>query len=422
MRVGDFKGKWFKHAALNMLILLVIFGSLIITICAANYGISISSAKKTAKAYVNDLAQLNPEDILNIANGDEISKYKTMLKPQFIVTVYNVRADGTLDLITENSWIKSNSPVIRPLSEYDGKETLGNLEFFVSQKAVLNKAGNVKMYIKVYFSTQNIASAHDALIINYIVFSIVFLFVVVGASLLLARLEVKPLIENSEKQKIFINDISHELRTPLTIIKGNIENLIAESVSSNEQVKEELYDALHEIEYMQDMTTGMLNIVRNSNNTKNKSQDAWLSDIVASVVEVYADLASMSGRSFVAMVDSCSLKLSKEKIKQLLTILLDNALKYTDEGDKIQLSLNVVKNKIKITVSDTGIGVPSEELPKLFERFYRASNVEEKEGTGLGLAIAKSIVDSFNGEITATTNSPKGLAINIEFDANKVNN
>lgn len=418
---SEFKNKWFKHALLNMLILSLIFGALVLTIYGAQYGTTILSMKNSAEQYAEKLSKLLPEDIVNIASGSGGEQYAQVIQPEYIVAVYNIRPDGSAEFITTNVWLNQISPSTSPQAKYTAREKIGQTDFIVSQNSIVNDVGGVRMYVKVFYSMQNLRNAQRMMIVNYVLSAVVVLLVSLGVSIMLAWIGEKPLIESYEKQKVFINDISHELRTPITIIKGNLENLIAENIETNTEVREELYTALHEVEYMSEMTTGMLTIVRNSKQTKSKQQEGALSDIVFGVVDVYADMASMQGRSLVAMVDSCPLKMSKDKIKQLLTILLDNALKYTEEGDKIQLSLKVVKNKIKLIVSDTGIGVPEEELTKLFDRFYRASNVEEKEGTGLGLSIAKSIVESFNGEIYATPNLPKGLTITAEFDYAKVN-
>lgn len=421
MQFFDYKKKWIKYAFLNMLILLLIFGIAIFLICGAIYGTTISSAKNDAQEYAVELSNMNKEDVYKIAKGEDLSTYKDIIRPQYICVLYNVRADGTLELITENGWALSNNLAMRPIANYTAIENIDSQDFIVSQSSITDNGGNVELYIKILYSMANINNTQSELVIVYIIFAIILLVAIIGSSILLAMLEVKPLIESYEKQKVFINDISHEIRTPITIIKGNIENLIAESSSSDGVVNEALYDTLHEIEYMSEMTTGMLSIVRNSKSTEHK-QDGSLSDIVRSVVDVYADMASMSNKSLVAVIDNSNLKISKEKIKQLLTILLDNSFKYTDEGDRIYVRLKALKNKTKITVSDTGIGVPEEELSKLFDRFYRAPNVLDKEGTGLGLSIAKSIVDSFDGTIYATANIPKGLSINIEFDNNKTSN
>ena len=108
--------------------------------------------------------------------------------------------------------------------------------------------------------------------------------------------------------------------------------------------------------------------------------------------------------------------LDRDKVKQLVSILLDNAVKYTRPGDRINVKLkNTARGGCALVVADTGIGVPKGDEEKIFDRFYRASNVGEIQGTGLGLAIAKTIVESLGGTIAARANAPSGLEITVDF-------
>jgi len=102
------------------------------------------------------------------------------------------------------------------------------------------------------------------------------------------------------------------------------------------------------------------------------------------------------------------------KIQELLYILLDNAIRYTNSG-KITLTLLKNQDIVKITVTDSGMGITDQELPLVFERFYRSDTARQRNGTGLGLAIAKTIVEQHNGKIYATSQFGKGTTFHIEF-------
>ena len=100
-----------------------------------------------------------------------------------------------------------------------------------------------------------------------------------------------------------------------------------------------------------------------------------------------------------------------EKLKQLLIILLENAVKYTRDGDKIKVSLKKIDNAYALSVADTGIGIADGEEEKIFDRFYRSENAKNQQGSGLGLAIAKTIVEEVGGKIYATHNIPQGIVV-----------
>lgn len=107
--------------------------------------------------------------------------------------------------------------------------------------------------------------------------------------------------------------------------------------------------------------------------------------------------------------------MDREKIKQLASVLIENAVKYTREGDRINVRLKNTKDGCVLTVSDTGIGVPKGDLDSIFDRFYRADNVKDIPGTGLGLSIAQAIVEGMGGSIKASANVPCGLEITVQL-------
>jgi signal transduction histidine kinase len=110
-----------------------------------------------------------------------------------------------------------------------------------------------------------------------------------------------------------------------------------------------------------------------------------------------------------------------ERMKEVFSNILDNALRYTPEGGQITLSANVVEDQVEMRVRDTGPGVPTEELDRIFERFYRAeaSRTREEGGSGLGFAIAKSIVEKHNGRIWAESKPGEGLTVILRLPIQK---
>lgn len=123
-----------------------------------------------------------------------------------------------------------------------------------------------------------------------------------------------------------------------------------------EDVRELLETCLGEVDYMNDMSSGLLNIVKGQG--KSVKKEDRLGDVVSRTVDMFADLATMGNKSLVADIESCEMAVDGEKVKQLVSVLLDNAVKYTRDGDRITVRLKNLKEGCVLTVSDTGIGVP----------------------------------------------------------------
>lgn len=404
--------KWITFAAINILILTVVFGLLILVYgyFASNH--ALITSEKVVKEYAERLSTLDKEQILKIIDNNSGELISTdEFRQDCYIGLYDFQTDFDAKFISNNAWLNNVKPSINVSTNF-GREKIGDKQFMTCHK----KLDDSDAYVKVFMSLETIDDSREAHVINNVIAIIIFIVFAIAVSVILAYLEVRPLAKNYEEQRRFINDISHEIRTPLTVIKGNVENIMARPEATVKEVNEDLYTLINEVEYMNEMTSGMLTIVRNSNKANN-TKDTNVSDIVRNVIEIYGELSSVSQRALIASIDNVNMRASREKIKQLLMILLDNALKYTKEGDKIIVNLKATAKGCLLTVSDTGIGVTDDDLGMIFERFYRAKNAQDYEGTGLGLSIAKSIVDSYNGTIEARHNIPSGLIISAELMA-----
>lgn len=404
--------KWITFAAINILILTVVFGLLILVYgyFASNH--ALITSEKVVKEYAERLSTLDKEQILKIIDNNSGELISTdEFRQDCYIGLYDFQTDIDAKFISNNAWLNNIKPAINVSTSF-GREKIGDKQFMTCHK----RLDDGDAYVKIFMSLETIDDSREAHVINNVIAIIIFIVFAIAVSVILAYLEVRPLAKNYEEQRRFINDISHEIRTPLTVIKGNVENIMARPEATVKEVNEDLYTLINEVEYMNEMTSGMLTIVRNSNKANN-TKDTNVSDIVRNVIEIYGELSSVSQRALIASIDNVNMRASREKIKQLLMILLDNALKYTKEGDKIIVNLKATAKGCLLTVSDTGIGVTDDDLGMIFERFYRAKNAQDYEGTGLGLSIAKSIVDSYNGTIEARHNIPSGLIISAELMA-----
>jgi two-component system, OmpR family, sensor histidine kinase ArlS len=217
-----------------------------------------------------------------------------------------------------------------------------------------------------------------------------------------------------EHQKHFVADASHELKTPLTVI-SSYADMMKRWGRDNVEVRDEAIEAIsREAERLQNLIRSMLTLAE-------AEQDDWLNVTRFDVVSVVRELSEVLGKTFQRDIrvhsdgHSVSMKGDKDKIRQLLLILIDNAIKYSKEPIDVRVRLH--KNGIKLEVTDYGIGVPESEIPYMFERFYRVDEARNRTtgGSGLGLSIAKKIVDIHEGNMEVYSKPGSGTTISIQL-------
>lgn len=276
--------------------------------------------------------------------------------------------------------------------------------------------------VKIYMNIDGEIAARKELNTALILCTLLLLILGSASSFLIMRKSMKPLYELVDKQITFVSDASHELRTPLAIVQSKIENILAYPNQKVYEVSEDLAISLKELLRLNKLTTDLLALARSDKNrlTYNLSKEN-LNIIISEIVEPFIEIASFENRTLTYEGEDVDAIIDKDKIRELIIILLDNALKYTNENDKINVS---VKNGIFdaiIEVSDTGIGISEETKEKIFERFYREDKARSREtgGNGLGLSIAKTIVTDLKGKINVDHNEPKGTKFIISIPKSK---
>ena len=221
---------------------------------------------------------------------------------------------------------------------------------------------------------------------------------------------IKPFSERYEKQKRVITDAGHELKTPLTIIDAD-----ADVLSMEFGENEWLQDIQNQTKRLASLTNDLILLARMDEGTKQVQKiDFPFSDLASEMVQSFQALALQQNKTFSSRIQPMlSLCGDEKSLRQLLSILLDNALKYSDPEGAISLSLEKSGKSIRLTVFNTVEKIAPESLPHLFERFYRAdpSRNSQTGGYGIGLSIAKAIVNSHKGKITAS--SPDGRSLQV---------
>lgn len=219
-----------------------------------------------------------------------------------------------------------------------------------------------------------------------------------------------------EHQKHFVADASHELKTPLTVI-SSYADMLKRWGRDNAEVRDEAIEAISkETERLQNLIRSMLTLAE-------AEQDTWLIMDRFDVYDVIRELSETLGTTFqreirVHSEGNIKMRADKDKIRQLLLILIDNAIKYSK--GPVDVRVRAAKTVVKIEVTDYGIGVPEHEIPYLFERFYRVDNARSRStgGSGLGLSIAKKIIDMHEGKVDVYSKPGNGTTISIQLPRN----
>lgn len=218
-----------------------------------------------------------------------------------------------------------------------------------------------------------------------------------------------------DKQKRFVSDVSHELRTPIAVISG-YGSMLKRWGKSDESILDESIEAIiSESNNMKDLVEKLLFLTRHDNDTISFDMyDVNISELVASTVKeegmVHPDFSFN-----LEMDENIIRKADSTRFKQAIRIFLDNAVKYSGNSKRVDISLKKDENNINLSIRDYGIGISKEDLPNIFERFYRADTSRTKEtgGYGLGLSIAKIIVNNHNGYIKVRTKENEGSTFSI---------
>lgn len=230
---------------------------------------------------------------------------------------------------------------------------------------------------------------------------------------------MKPIIHSWNKQAEFVENASHELRTPLTIIQNKLQLLLTEPQEKIINKFDHIALSLSETRRLSKLTSDLLTLARaDSAETELVKTALHVDTFVENVCAPYIEIAE-SQEKHVWLNLNCKTTMEADEVRlhQLLIILLDNALKYTAEHGSIGVKTYLEDHKIVIEVTDTGIGIKEENIPYIFDRFYREDKARSREtgGIGLGLSIAQWIVTKHDGTIKVIRNQTKGTTFKVKL-------
>jgi len=232
-----------------------------------------------------------------------------------------------------------------------------------------------------------------------------------------ARLDALASAEKEQQQ--FIADVSHELRTPLTVLRGSLEVALEEERSA-EEYREAIGSAILEVRHLTRISQNLLFLTRGESGRVTLSfTNLDVGRFASEVVKDLAIAASDHGLELTAEVPALPVFVFADagRLQQVLHNLIENSLRYTEPGGSIRVAVAAVPGEARITVADTGIGIPEADLPFVFERFYRAkrSRAANPGGSGLGLSIVRWIVEAHKGRVSAESVVGKGSTFTVHL-------
>jgi len=219
-----------------------------------------------------------------------------------------------------------------------------------------------------------------------------------------------------ERQNRFVSDASHELRTPVAVIQGYADLLDRWGKEHRDVMDESVGAIKGETDNMKELIEKLLFLARaDKNQLILKKQQFVLDGLLEEIASESRLLDTGHAVSCRIQTEGTLLFADRSYIKQALRVFVDNSIKYTPAGGKIEISALQTKKQVAITVTDTGMGIPREDIPLVFDRFYRSDKSRNKEsgGHGLGLSIAKWIIDSHNGKIEVESTVGKGTKVSV---------
>ena len=232
--------------------------------------------------------------------------------------------------------------------------------------------------------------------------------------------------KEERERRLFVSNVSHELRTPLTSVKSYLEAL-DEGALSEPVAPDFIKVSLDETNRMMRMVTDLLHLSRIDNATSNLDVElinftAFITFILNRFDKIKSEDENLKYELIRDYpITSVWIEIDTDKMTQVIDNILNNAIKYSPDGGKITVSMKTTDDQMILSISDQGLGIPKQDLPKIFDRFYRVDRARSRAqgGTGLGLAIAKEIIKQHNGFIWAKSEYGKGSTFTIVLPYDK---
>jgi two-component system sensor histidine kinase CiaH len=260
--------------------------------------------------------------------------------------------------------------------------------------------------------------ARENILRNLLYTNAVILILGGGVSYFLAGRTLKPIEESHESQSRFTGDASHELRSPLAAMKSEIEVALRDPKLTKEEAIVLLKSNLEEVERLKSLSDGLLELARDNGQTLEKADFELTKTLDESIMKLGKKIKAKHISIEKDVDETINVHAIETQIHELVVIVLDNAIKYSNENQKITIETSTKGKSAVIRIKDEGIGINTTDLKKIFDRFYRVEKSRSHDhtpGYGLGLALAKKIVAANNGMITAESRLGSGSTFTVKL-------
>lgn len=390
----------------NMFYTFIVFAVILIFFDAIIYNQMSTSLYKsidkellrTAKMYENLDSQIKKEIPKQFTEGNRITLIETKLNPRLICIIRSIEGDilnseniGRLyeDYLENVTFDKTKTDkvyAIKVQDKYNYRAVTLKTITFEGQEVYIQLLANVDGEV------ETIKNLTDTLLIG----SLIIIVIAIIGSYILSKMTLKPIMESYKKQTEFVQNAAHELRTPLTIIQAKQELLLQEPDTKIIDKSEDINIMLKETKRLTKLIKELMVLaMADSNELKMNKEKLNIDNLIKETIIPYKDFAKMQEKEIELELNyNKEVNADRNKINQLLVIVLDNAIKYTAEKDKITVKTYSKDGKCVIEVIDTGIGISKEAAKHVFDRFYREDKARSREKGGTGLRTINSTYNS----------------------------
>jgi two-component system phosphate regulon sensor histidine kinase PhoR len=270
-------------------------------------------------------------------------------------------------------------------------------EFVQYWRSALEKKSDVAFEWRTYFPDERIIDVH---------------FIPIASGMLITLHDMTSIRRLENMRSEFVANVSHELRTPLAAIRGFSETLKLGALQDPETASSFLQIILDESDRLNRLVNDLLDLSKiESNRLPLKYEQITLAPLVAEIIQLLEQ--QMKAKQLAYEISGqlqVTVEADRDRLRQIIINLLHNSIQYTPPNGKVLIAWETTQDKLQISVSDSGIGIPHEDLPHVFERFFRVDRARSRHsgGTGLGLSITKHLVEMHKGQITVSSELDRG--------------
>ena len=386
----------FKKLYRNLLLLNISILSLLLLIIFAS--LYITTYQEMHTRIDNELTNILNPNPMNLPPIEGADGFRADRSDTFVVVLNSnneiIEVESQLNTVTS----ATASEYLEQVTDEDGNFEVDNITW-----SYLKQEGSLTTRI-AFINIQNETEVLNNSLNNYAIIFVISIALTTLISSLLTKKSIKPIKDSFNRQKQFVSDASHELKTPLTVINTNVDILLSEDETNNKWLKY----IKSEVTRMSKLTTDLLylsNVTELENKQIIKSRMNVSEKLESIVLGVEALVYENKLELDYEISPNIEIEFNSEQLHQIVMILIDNAIKYSNKNGNIHITLSEQNNNAYIKVRNTGNGISEEEIEHIFDRFYKIDKSRSKNTNsfGLGLPIAKSICENNNAKLNVSS-------------------